>query len=207
MSNKHNFVLPLFLPFVIFNFTPLVPVSGFDIFEDSISMFVDDFYELSYNVTPYYASLLNVVWESSDNSIATVENGIINSVGYGKVTITGTTEDGSFSDVCVVTVLPKDPIIIIGCKNVLLNSIESINQSERYGVVAINSNLHIKNCTISGKMAAVHSNTRSKVTSDNNSGINNSIVIKAINGGLVYMVGSQPSGETEKETKNGGHIF
>lgn len=44
----------------------------------------------------------NVIWTSSDESIAVVENGTVKAVGPGEAVITVTTEDGGFTDTCKV---------------------------------------------------------------------------------------------------------
>ena len=54
-------------------------------------------------VLPQNATNKNVKWESSNNSVATVnENGEVTAVAYGTATITVTTLDGKFIDSCVV---------------------------------------------------------------------------------------------------------
>ena len=55
---------------------------------------------------PEYASNKKVTWESSDKSVATVDqSGIVTSKSVGKTTITCTSEDGGIVATCVVTVL------------------------------------------------------------------------------------------------------
>ena len=44
----------------------------------------------------------DVIWSSSDESIATVKNGVVTVVGEGDVEITVTTVDGSFTDKCLI---------------------------------------------------------------------------------------------------------
>lgn len=64
-------------------------------------------------VTPSNALQSNVVWSSSDNSVAIVDdNGKVTAVSVGTVTITATTYDGGFTASCNVTVsgLPSGTI-------------------------------------------------------------------------------------------------
>lgn len=49
---------------------------------------------LTASVSPSYMAQ-SVTWESSDNSVATVENGVVTAVGKGTVTITATATDGT----------------------------------------------------------------------------------------------------------------
>lgn len=51
-------------------------------------------------------------WNSSDNTIATVENGLVTAVKEGTAQITVTVEDGN-SAVCTVTVGPKEPVATV----------------------------------------------------------------------------------------------
>lgn len=67
---------------------------------------------LKATVAPENATTPNVVWSSSDENIATVENGEVTAVGVGKATITATTTDGTnLSATCAVTV---KPILVTG---------------------------------------------------------------------------------------------
>lgn len=57
-------------------------------------------------VAPANASNRNVIWSSSNVTVATVNsNGIITGVAPGNATITATTADGLFTDTCAVTVV------------------------------------------------------------------------------------------------------
>lgn len=70
---------------------------------------------LTATVTPENATNKKLTWISSAEAVATVENGVVTPVAMGTATITATTEDGEFSDSCVVTVKekaldPDDPL-------------------------------------------------------------------------------------------------
>lgn len=56
-------------------------------------------------VNPTNADNKNVTWDSNDKTVATVENGVVKAIKKGTATITVTTEDGSKTDTCVVTVV------------------------------------------------------------------------------------------------------
>ena len=63
-----------------------------------------------YTVLPEDATNKSVTWSSDDESVATVENGVVTGVAAGTANITVTTVDGNFSDVCVVTVTAPVPV-------------------------------------------------------------------------------------------------
>ncbi len=52
----------------------------------------------------------DIIWTSSDDSIATVENGVITGMSAGTVTVTATVADSGESDTCTVTVLGNPSI-------------------------------------------------------------------------------------------------
>lgn len=54
-------------------------------------------------ITPANATNQNIIWESSDESVATVSDGVVAWVGYGDCVITAITEDGGYSASCEVT--------------------------------------------------------------------------------------------------------
>lgn len=88
--------------------TTTVPVTGVSMSQSSVEMTVGDTRTLGYQISPMNATNKTVSWTSSNNSIATVDaNGKVTALGVGAVTITVTTQDGSFSDVCNVVIAEK----------------------------------------------------------------------------------------------------
>ena len=66
--------------------------------------------QLVATIAPEGATDTRLVWLSSDEKVATVdENGVVTPVGEGNATITVVTVDGNFSDTCAVTVNAADP--------------------------------------------------------------------------------------------------
>ena len=55
-------------------------------------------------INPVNAENKDVVWESSDSSVVSVDNGVITAQGYGEADITVRTVDGDFTDTCHVVV-------------------------------------------------------------------------------------------------------
>src|SRR5690606_15025128 len=63
--------------------------------------------QLEYIVSPGGATDKSVTWSSGDETIATVDaNGLVSGLQLGTTTITATTNDGGFTDTCLVTVTP-----------------------------------------------------------------------------------------------------
>ena len=72
------------------------------------TLFEGDTEELMATVMPENATDKSVVWESGNESAATVsQEGLVTAVGEGKATITVKTNDGGFSASCEVTVNKK----------------------------------------------------------------------------------------------------
>ena len=62
---------------------------------------------LTATILPETTTIKDVVWSSSDESVATIENGVVTAHKVGTATITATTTDGSnLSANCIVTVEP-----------------------------------------------------------------------------------------------------
>ncbi len=92
--------------------TVTVPVSGVGMTVDSLSLFMGGApFQLAALISPEGATNKTIFWSSSDQSVAAVDpDGFVSAVGAGQAVITATTEDGSFTATCTVTVtLPEEP--------------------------------------------------------------------------------------------------
>lgn len=88
-----------------------VPVNGVSLNKSETTLTVGGTAQLTATVTPTNATNQNVTWESSNPSVATVdESGKVTAVAPGEATITVTTEDGSKTANCAVTVYAKTAI-------------------------------------------------------------------------------------------------
>ena len=77
---------------------------------DTASINVGDTTTLSASLVPNYA-VATITWESSDEDVATVNNGVVTGVGMGQATITARVEDYDLEAECIVTVSgsPSEP--------------------------------------------------------------------------------------------------
>jgi uncharacterized protein YjdB len=80
------------------------PVTGVTLDKSSVELKKGETVTLTATVAPDNATNKNVIWSSSDSSIAKVKNGVVTAVESGTATITVTTEDGNLKASCVVTV-------------------------------------------------------------------------------------------------------
>ena len=75
---------------------------------ETASTYVGKKFSLSVNYIPETAANKNVTWLSSDNSVATVADGVITALKVGNAVITATSEEGGFKATCALTVLEKE---------------------------------------------------------------------------------------------------
>jgi|GEM_PF-969054 len=80
------------------------PVTSISLDKKTLTVNVGFDGELNATVGPESATEKSVVWSSSNESIATVENGVVTGVGKGSATITATTVSGNKKATCKVTV-------------------------------------------------------------------------------------------------------
>lgn len=84
---------------------PVVNVTGVTVTPETLAIGVGQPGELTATVLPYNATDQSFQWSSSDSSIATVaSDGQITALSVGSATITATTNDGMFTDNCMLTV-------------------------------------------------------------------------------------------------------
>lgn len=94
------------------NVTDKVPVTGITLDKTSANLKeVDSVYPIQAQISPENASDKNIVWTSSDESVAVVNNGVITAKGAGEAVITASTEDGGFKAECNVSVSVSDNTI------------------------------------------------------------------------------------------------
>ena len=72
--------------------------------EQGITLKKGENFTIEYNVTPANATNKNLIWSTSDATIATVADGVVTGVAAGTATITVKSEDGNFSKSFTVTV-------------------------------------------------------------------------------------------------------
>lgn len=82
-----------------------IDVTGVSLGETSLELEAGSNATLTANVAPANASNKNVTWNSDNTSVATVDKyGVVTAQAVGTATITVTTEDGSYTATCDVTV-------------------------------------------------------------------------------------------------------
>jgi len=86
-----------------------VSVTGIDLDKVTSEIMVGANLNLTVIFTPVDATNNNIIWESSDNNIATVNNGVVTGVSLGKAIIKATFEENNTLQVsCEVTVIPSN---------------------------------------------------------------------------------------------------
>ena len=81
-----------------------IEVTGIELDIHSLELMSGEKETLTATITPTNATIKNVVWSTSDATVATVSGGIVTAVGNGQAVIKVTTVDGNFADSCVITV-------------------------------------------------------------------------------------------------------
>ena len=84
--------------------TVLQPVQGISLSKTSLTLVKGNTATLTATVAPSNASNKQLIWLSSDTSVATVSNGVITAKGKGTAIITVETKDGGYMAKCTVKV-------------------------------------------------------------------------------------------------------
>ncbi len=104
-TENENYAIDNFMIYEITESQSYTPVTGVSLSETSKSLFVGESADVNASVVPSNASVKDVIWSSSDESVATVKDGKITAVKAGTATITVTTADGGKTASCAVTVV------------------------------------------------------------------------------------------------------
>ncbi len=93
--------------------TKPIRVESISISESNVEMIKTYSYQLSASVSPENATDKNIIWLSSDESVATVDqNGFVTAIESGNTVITAKSADGGFTASCVITVVPDTYTVI-----------------------------------------------------------------------------------------------
>lgn len=112
----------------------VIAVTGVVLGNTELTLVEGEEEKLAVAVTPENATDKSVVWESGNESVATVsQEGLVTAVGEGKATITVKTNDGGFSASCEVTV-KKKVIAVTGVK--LSAASMTLREGERGTLIA-----------------------------------------------------------------------
>ena len=105
-----------------------VPVTGVSLDESELDLEVGGSQTLTATIAPSNASNKNVIWSSSDETVASVDDGLVSALKVGTATITATTEDGNKTATCTVTVSAStNPLAVVS------------KTSIDFGTIAINT--------------------------------------------------------------------
>ena len=91
------------------NTSATVPVSSISLDKSEVSLRVGQTQNLVATVLPNNATNKNIRWSSNNESIATVNNGLVTAIAEGSVGIVVTSEDGNKTATCIVTVTSSEP--------------------------------------------------------------------------------------------------
>ena len=105
-------------------FRVFVKLQGLSLNKSAMFLDIDGSESLTANIYPSTASAKDVIWASSDDSVATVDAlGKVTAVNSGLAIISVSSGDGAFKAYCVVTVAPKHT----SCIEITANGVSTTN--------------------------------------------------------------------------------
>ena len=117
-----------------------VLVTGVTLNKSNQTIKIGETFSLTATVTPSNATNRKILWSSSDETVASVKDGVVTGIKEGIATITVTTEDGGYKATCKVTVEKEEKeeqeerVLVTG---VTLNKeTEKIQVGESFNLVA-----------------------------------------------------------------------
>ena len=123
-----------------------VDATGVTLDKPSASVKLGKNLTLTATVAPADATNKNVTWSSDNESVATVSDGVVTGVATGSALITVTTEDGSHTASCAVTVTTSLPPVLIADFNDIasLDGIISAHYASHVVTPTKNDNMYIE---------------------------------------------------------------
>lgn len=85
-----------------------VPVKRIEVSRSFIEIYVKETFQLKVNVYPENATNKEISWSSTDTSIATVQDGLIEGIEIGQCRVIAVSKDGNKKSYCYVTVKKKE---------------------------------------------------------------------------------------------------
>ena len=113
----------------------IIHVTGVSLDQSSLELFAGDTYEFIATVLPENATNKELTWSSSNESVVSVDNGVITAIKEGKASVTVKSKDGYKSSTCEVTV-NKEPSIIHVTSVSLNETTLNIETGDRYSLTA-----------------------------------------------------------------------
>lgn len=89
-----------------------VPVTGLNLNQTSKTLNIGETIQLTPLFTPSNATNQNVYWMMDNDSVATIENGLVTAIQEGAATITCVSEDGNYEATCAITVTNEEPPVV-----------------------------------------------------------------------------------------------
>lgn len=173
----------------------IINVSGITLNESSININIGDVANLSASVNPKDAYNSSYVWSSSNNNVATVSSsGKVTAKGEGTATITVKTNDGGYTDKCVVNVksikvnsvsLNKKSISLVKGDTETLRATINPNNATSQNVTWSSSDSNIATVSSDGKITAKSKGTVTITVKTNDGGYTDNCTVTVTNPPLI----------------------
>ena len=141
--------------------TEIVKVTGVSLDRKTATVDIGKTITLNASIKPPNATNQNVTWFSDGIATATVENGVVKGIQKGTASISVTTEDGKYTDICNVTVNESvvstyknlfDKDTMIATPDQGINNLGVISQNYKWGLAYVpvepNTQYSLKNTNV-----------------------------------------------------------